>query len=175
MTKNNPWLHYFLLLFGVLCISWSAIFVKLAGVSGVSSGFYRLLFGMLGIIPVWLYFRKPIHDKFGVMIAVICGVLFAADIVLWNTSIMLSKATISTLLANLAPVWVGLGALIFMKEKPRGTFWWGTALSLVGVVLIVGFDEIVHAKLNTGSLVSYCSKCFLWCLFANGAQREEYT
>lgn len=160
MNKNSSWLHYFLLFFGVFCISWSAILVKLAGVSGVSSGFYRMFFGTLGIIPVWLYFRKPVTDKFGVLIAVICGVLFASDIALWNTSIMLSKATISTLLANLAPVWVGLGALMFMKEKPGKIFWWGTALSLVGVVLIVGFEDIMQAKLNTGSLLAIAASAF---------------
>lgn len=160
MNKNSSWLHYFLLFFGVFCISWSAILVKLAGVSGVSSGFYRMFFGTLGIIPVWLYFRKPVTDKFGVLIAVICGVLFASDIALWNTSIMLSKATISTLLANLAPVWVGLGALMFMKEKPGKIFWWGTALSLVGVVLIVGFEDIMQAKLNTGSLLAIAASVF---------------
>ena len=160
MNKNSSWLHYFLLFFGVFCISWSAILVKLAGVSGVSSGFYRMFFGTIGIIPVWLYFRKPVTDKFGVLIAVICGVLFAADIALWNTSIMLSKATISTLLANLAPVWVGLGALMFMKEKPGKIFWWGTALSLVGVVLIVGFEDIMQAKLNTGSLLAIAASAF---------------
>lgn len=160
MNKNSSWLHYFLLFFGVFCISWSAILVKLADVSGISSGFYRLFFGTLGIIPVWLYFRKPVTDKFGVLIAVICGVLFAADIALWNTSIMLSKATISTLLANLAPVWVGLGALMFMKEKPGKIFWWGTALSLVGVVLIVGYEDIMQAKLNTGSLLAIAASAF---------------
>lgn len=160
MKKNSSWLHYFLLFFGVFCISWSAILVKLADVSGVSSGFYRMLFGTLGIIPIWLYFRKPITDRFGVLMAVVCGVLFAADIALWNTSIMLSKATISTLLANMAPVWVGLGALMFMKEKPGRIFWWGTVVSLVGVMLIVGFDEVMHAKLNTGSLLAIAASVF---------------
>jgi drug/metabolite transporter (DMT)-like permease len=68
-----------------------------------------------------------------VKIAIICGVLFASDIALWNTSIMLSKASISTLLANLAPIWVGLAALFFMKEKPGKIFWFGTYFSNPGI------------------------------------------
>lgn len=158
--KDHPWVHYFLLLFGVLCISWSAILVKIAGVSGFGSGFYRLFFGTLGIIPVWLHFRKPVTDRKGVKTAIVCGVLFACDIALWNTSIMLSKATISTLLANLAPVWVGLGALLFMKEKPGRIFWAGTFISIFGVTIIIGLNEVLQANLNFGNLLAILASMF---------------
>lgn len=124
MTSSGAGFKNYLLLFiGIICISWSAIFVKMADVSGIASGFYRLFFGTLAIIPIWLYYKKPVLDKRGVGIAIICGVLFASDIAMWNTSIMLSKASVSTLLANLAPVWVGLGALFralpWVVSKPK--------------------------------------------------------
>lgn len=160
MNKDHPWIHYLLLLFGVLCISWSAILVKLADISGFGSGFYRLLFGTIGIIPVWLYFKKPISSTKGVKIAIICGVLFACDIALWNTSIMLSKASISTLLANLAPVWVGIGALLFMKEKPTKLFWIGTAIAIFGVTIIIGISEVMEARLNFGNLLAIVASIF---------------
>ena len=154
------WVHYLLLFFGVLCISWSAILVKIANVSGFASGFYRLFFGTLAIIPVWLYFKKPITDRHGVRIAIICGVLFACDIALWNTSIMLSKATISTLLANLAPVWVGIGSLLFMKEKPGRIFWIGTAVALFGVGIIIGIGQLMEARLNLGNGLAIIASMF---------------
>ncbi|MDR3652023.1 MAG: DMT family transporter [Paludibacter sp.] len=160
LHKDHPWIHYILLLFGVLCISWSAILVKIADISGFGSGFYRLFFGTIGIIPVWLYFKKPIINRKGVKVAIICGVLFACDIALWNTSIMLSKATISTLLANLAPVWVGLGSLFFLKEKPTRTFWIGTAISIFGVTIIIGINEIMAANLNFGNTLAIAASMF---------------
>ena len=152
--------HYLLLLFGVFCISWSAILVKIADISGFGSGFYRLLFGTIGIIPVWLYFKKPITDHKGVKVAIVCGVLFACDIALWNTSIMLSKATISTLLANLAPVWVGIGALLFMKEKPTRIFWIGTAIAIFGVTIIIGINEVLEARMNLGNMLAIIASLF---------------
>lgn len=152
--------NYLLLFTGIICISWSAILVKVAGVSGIASGFYRLFFGTLAIIPIWLYYKKPVKDKRGVGIAVICGVLFASDIALWNTSIMLSKASVSTLLANLAPVWVGLGALLFMKEKPGKLFWAGTFVALAGVLIIVGNEALFGTKLNLGNGLAILASMF---------------
>lgn len=160
LHKDYPWIHYLLLLFGVLCISWSAILVKIADISGFGSGFYRLLIGTIGIIPVWLYFKKPIANLKGVKIAIICGVLFACDIALWNTSIMLSKATISTLLANLAPVWVGMGALLFMKEKPNKFFWIGTVIAIFGVTIIIGLNQVLEANLNFGNVLAIIASMF---------------
>lgn len=160
LHKDHPWIHYLLLVFGVLCISWSAILVKMADVSGFASGFYRMLFGTIGIIPLWFFFRKPIVSMHAVKIAIICGVIFACDIALWNTSILLSKASISTLLANLAPVWVGIGALLFMKEKPSRTFWLGTALSITGVAIIIGVSQVLEAELNFGNGLAIVASMF---------------
>lgn len=160
VTKRQSWVHYLLLLTGILCISWSAILVKLADVSGLASAFYRMFFGTLGIIPVWYYFRKPLTDKKGILIAILCGVLFASDIALWNTSILLSKASVSTLLANLAPVWVGLGSLLFLREKPGKLFWIGTIISMVGVGVIVGIRTVSDLSLTTGNILSIIASIF---------------
>jgi len=157
---SKVWFNYLLLFTGIVCISWSAILVKIAGISGFGSGFYRLLFGTLGIIPFWLYYRKPIRDWHGVKIAVICGVLFACDIALWNTSIMLSKVSISTLLANLAPVWVGLGMLLFLRERPGILFWPGTIIAMLGVALVIGIKEIIQFEFSTGNTLAIVASLF---------------
>lgn len=159
-TLTNKWGHLLLLLFGVICISWSAILVKLADVDGVSSAFYRMFFGTLGILPVWAYFYKPINDKKGVIIAIICGILFASDIAFWNTSILLSKASVSTLLANLAPIWVGIGAFAFHKDKPDKLFWAGTLIAITGVTIIVGINIFTEISLSKGNLLSIIASIF---------------
>ncbi len=157
---RHPWFHYLLLLSGILCIAWSAIFVKLAGISGLGSAFYRMFIGFMGVLPFWLYFRKPVKDWRCVKIAILCGSFFAIDIALWNTSIMLSKAAISTLLANLAPVWVGFGAIIFLKEKPKRIFWLGTATALLGVGIIIGIEQIASSRLNMGNALAIFASMF---------------
>jgi drug/metabolite transporter (DMT)-like permease len=157
---KNRWLQYLVLYFGILCISWSAIFVKLSGVPGLSSAFYRMLIGSFGILPLWFFRQRSIKDWGSVKIAALCGLFFACDIALWNTSILLSKASISTLLANLAPVWVGLGAILILKEKPRKIFWLGTMVAMLGVMVIVGVDQVIYSKLSMGNLLAICASIF---------------
>jgi drug/metabolite transporter (DMT)-like permease len=119
-----------------------------------------MFIGFVGIIPLWIIRRKPLNDWGSIKIAAICGFIFACDIAMWNVSIMLSKAAISTLLANLAPVWVGLGAIIFLKEKPKRIFWIGTGIALIGVVIIVGVDKIYESKLSLGHFLAIGASVF---------------
>lgn len=153
-------LKYLMLMLGILFIAWSAIFVKLAGVSGLSSGFYRMLIGSIAVIPIWIIKRKPITDKKSVWIAIICGVFFACDIALWNTSIVLSKASIATILGNLAPVWVGLGALFLMKEKPKRIFWVGTIVALFGTAMIIGLSNLSEISFTKGQFYAIIASMF---------------
>lgn len=159
ISKHSA-LKYLMLILGILCIAWSAIFVKLAGVSGLSSAFYRMLIGSIGVIPIWWMYRKPIHDKKSVWVAILCGVFFAIDIAMWNTSIVLSKASIATILGNLAPVWVGLGALFLMKEKPKTIFWIGTSIALFGTAMIIGLSNVSEISFTKGQFLAIVASMF---------------
>jgi len=158
--SRSAWFHYFILFLGILCISWSAILVKLAGVSGLSSAFYRMFIGFIGVLPIWFFRKRPLIGLKPILVAILCGVIFACDIAVWNISILLTKAAISTLIANLAPVWVGIGAILFLKEKPGRIFWIGTAIALFGVSIIVGISQIYHSRLNAGHFLAILASLF---------------
>jgi len=119
-----------------------------------------MFIGFIGVLPIWFFRRKPVNDKKSVRIAVLCGVIFACDIAVWNISILLTKAAISTLIANLAPVWVGIGAILFLKEKPGRIFWMGTFIALMGVAVIVGIDKIYNSRLNAGHFLAILASLF---------------
>lgn len=158
--KSSVWFHYLVLLFGLLCIGWSAIFVKMADVSGLSSAFYRMFIASLAVLPLWVLRPSRGVDFKGIRAAALCGLFFACDIAMWNTSIMLSKAAIATLLANLSPVWVGLGAIIILKEKPGKIYWIGTIVALLGVLVIIGIGKVYNAGLSLGSLLAIGASVF---------------
>lgn len=160
IKSKQSYFIYFMLFVGILCIAWSAIFVKLAGVGGLSSAFYRMAIGSVAIIPIWLKWRKPIDGYRSVLLAVVCGVIFAIDIALWNTSIVLSKASIATILANLAPVWVGLGAIFLLKEKPKPIFWTGTAVAIFGTAMIIGLSQVSEVSFTKGQFMAIIASMF---------------
>lgn len=158
--RKHQLLPYILLITGLLCIGWSAIFVKLAAVSGFASAFYRMAIASAAVLPLWYFRKKSGLDFKAFRAAALCGVFFAIDIAMWNTSILLSKAAISTLLANLAPVWVGLGSILIFKEKPKAIFWMGSAVALFGVIIIVGIDKVYHSKLSIGNMLAIFASMF---------------
>lgn len=132
------WRAYTALAVGTVCIGWSAIFVKLAGVPGPASAFHRLFFSALVLVPWWLHARPAGLDRRAFALAAAGGVFFAFDLALWNAAVLLTSAGRATLLANIAPLWVGLGSVTLFGDRLRLGFWTGMAVALGGVTVIVG-------------------------------------
>lgn len=74
-------------------------------------------------------------------LALLGGIFFAADLAAWATGVVLSGATNPTLLANTAPLWVGLGALVFFRQRLTSAFWVGTVIAMVGAGLVLGLER----------------------------------
>lgn len=145
---------YLALGLGVLCVAWSATLVKLASVPGPVSAFYRLLFASLILLP-WQAPHLPLRARPTLSaLAVAGGVLFALNAVLWNTSLLLTTAANSTVLANTAPLWVGLGTLGLFRQRLPRLFWPGLAVAFGGVTLLLGRDLLVNPRFGLGDLLA---------------------
>lgn len=84
------------------------------------------------------------------ILALIGGLVFAADIALWNLSLKMISATVSTLLANLAPLWVGLISYFLFRKKVEKLFWTGTGVAIAGMLVLVGLREVLHLQFGLG-------------------------
>ena len=145
---------YAALAIGVVCIGWSAIFVKFAGIPGPASAFYRMLISGVVLIPWRLARGGSWPTRNLVLLIVAGGAFYALDLALWNTSILLTSAAMATLLANNAPLWVGLGALFFFREKLSRRYWLGLFVSLSGMVILMGLGTWRRLDFNTGELLA---------------------
>ena len=148
------------LIIGILCISFSPIFVKLADAPAITSGFYRIFIGWLCLAPYCIARVNLRIARKELIIALIGGVIFGADIAVWNISILKITATVSTLIANLAPVWVGLIAYILFKKRAGKLFWTGTLIAIFGMVVLVGYQNIITLKFNAGILLALLASLF---------------
>ncbi|MHA7942291.1 DMT family transporter [Formosa sp. 3Alg 14/1] len=132
------------LVVGIICISIFPVLVRLSLTPGLISAFYRMLFASVLILPYVLITKQiKLPSKKMLALASMCGVVFGLDVGVWNIAIQESSATQATLLTNLSPVWVGIGAFLFLKDKPLRNFWIGTVIAIIGMITLVGFQFFI--------------------------------
>lgn len=156
MTQNKSLLAYGALAVGVLALSFSAMFVRWADAPGPVTAFYRLFFSIFLLLPLVLpriKTNKSIISR-SVMFPLLAGVFTAFDLALWTSSLAYTTAANATLLGNTAPLWVALGTWLILKKPLSGAFWRGLGITLIGALLIMGTDFILHPRFGIGDLMA---------------------
>ena len=132
----NP---YFALALGVITVSLSAIFVKLADAPAAVIAFYRLLFSVLLITPIFLYKYvgelKAITRK-DFIFSSLAGIFLAFHFILWFESLNYTSVASSTVLVTLQPLFAFVGTYLFFKEKLSYKALISGALAVLGSVII---------------------------------------
>ena len=149
------------LFIGILSISLFPVIVAMKLTPGLTSAFYRMAIAataLLGYVTITKSLKVP-SVQTG-LLAALCGMLFAADIAFWNLSIQLTTATQGTLLTNLSPIWVGVIAFLFFKNKPRRSFWLGTLFAIAGIVVFIGVDVFLNLSFDKGFIFGVLSGFF---------------
>ncbi|NHA05710.1 DMT family transporter [Mucilaginibacter sp. HC2] len=145
---------------GILCIAFSPIFVKLCGAPPITAAFYRVFLAWLVLAP-WCFWKVNLKiETKDLLTAFLGGLIFASDIAVWNISLGHISATVSTLLANLAPVWVGLISFFILRKKSGMLFWAGTGIAIVGMVILVGYQNILNLQFNIGIVLALLASMF---------------
>ncbi len=167
-------LPYLALVFGIIGLGFSAIFVRWAGAPGAVSGFYRMaIAAVIMALPFSIEARRrapPSRRSIG--LALLAGLFFAGDLAAWNTGVLITSAANATLFGNTSPLWVSLGALFLFKEKLRPAFWAGLLLAMSGAMIILGGDFLTHPTLGLGDLLALLAGVF-YGLFFLATQRAR--
>ncbi len=132
------------LLIGAITIAFAPILVRLSEVGPSATGFHRFL---LAIPLYWAIAatlprpavaegsERPGTVRDFVLIAM-AGVYLAADVAVWHYSIQMTTVANSTLLANVAPVFVVLGGWLLFRTRVTGTYLIGLAAAMTGVFIL---------------------------------------
>ena len=153
---------YLALTAGILCISWSAIFVRWTDIPGPASAFYRMLVPALVLLPTHFFDRNRSRvDARTLGIIAIGGLFFALDLALYNTSILKTTAANATLLGNNTPIVVGLLSWLIFRRKPQASFWLGLLMAVSGSLVILWADLSRHTQFGVGDVMSLgAAACF---------------
>lgn len=121
---------------GALIIALAPILVRLSELGPQASAFWRLALGALALGLVTTLRREPPPERalWGPML--LAGLFFALDLACWHAAIRLTTVANATLLANLTPVVVGLGAWIVLGERPGKIWSLAAAAGMAGAVLL---------------------------------------
>jgi drug/metabolite transporter (DMT)-like permease len=172
-TSHHPW-PYLALAAGILCIGWSAIFVRWTDMPGAASAFYRVLIPAVLLLPTALFDgRDPRVSGRTLGIIAAGGLFFALDLALYNTAVLRTSAANATLLGNNTPIFVGLLTWLVFRRRPAPSFWLGLVLALAGAFTIVWADLVRHVKLGSGDFMSLAAAaCFAVYLMATERVRH---
>lgn len=151
-----------LVFFGAVCISFSAVFVKLADVAPAVSAFYRLGIGGLALLALLAAtgqigaVRKAINWP-----AVLCGLFFTGDLLCWHGSINRIGPGLATLVGNFQVFLLAIIGAIQARRAPTPAFLAGMLLAMAGLYLVVGrgFSGQTPA-FRQGVLLGLCTAVF---------------
>lgn len=149
-------------LVGIVAISFSAIFVRLADVSPTTAALFRAAYAVPFLLAVHLASRHPRPPRARVL-AFSAGVLLAIDLTMWHIAIEYIGAGLATVVANVHVVWVGMVAWMVYREKPTNTAFAVVPLVLVGIAMIGGLGRddafgarpLLGASLAAGASITY--------------------
>jgi drug/metabolite transporter (DMT)-like permease len=142
---------HFLALLGVLSISFSAVFIRLARVSPVAATFYRAAYAIPVLVVISLANRRrDARTRREHILAYAAGLFLAVDLDLWHESIALVGAGLGTVLPNVQIVFVAIVAWLKLGERPRARTIVMIGVVLAGVALTSGLGRAGAYGTNPG-------------------------
>ena len=133
-------LAFICLLAGGCAIAFAPIFVRLSDTGPVASAFWRTALAA-PLLWIWAFRQRSpsvAEERRAWVPIVAAGLFFAADLGVWHWSIVWTSVANSTLLANLATIFVTLMSWILWKERVTRVFLVGMVAALAGMFVLVG-------------------------------------
>jgi drug/metabolite transporter (DMT)-like permease len=174
------------LLLGAVGIAFAPIFVRLSETGSLATGFWRMALSVPVLLLLAGWQRAGSAD--GAVGAdgasgagptaapapgagrgaergdgralVFAGLFFAGDLGLWHLAIGRTSIANATLLPNLAPIFVTLGAFLFLRQRVSRRFLVALALALAGVWTLVGSSADLGGRRVEGDLLGVGTAVF---------------
>lgn len=148
---------YIPIVIGVISIALSAIFVKLATAEAGVIAFYRMLFSVLLMLPLFLLkYRKEVFvlTKRDWIFTALAGVLLAFHFIFWFESLNYTSIASSTVLVTLQPIFAFVGTYFFFKEKLSIKAILSAILAIIGSFIISWGDFKISGSALYGDMLA---------------------
>lgn len=137
-------LKYAVLTLGVVSVSWSAIFIRLADAPSVVIACARMVLATAFLIPFFVYEMlkvRPVANtvepaRHQTLLIVASGVFLGLHMFAWISSLEYTTVAIAVVLVSTNPIFVGLGSHFILKERVGAGLWAGIAVAISGSLVI---------------------------------------
>jgi drug/metabolite transporter (DMT)-like permease len=175
---GNRTIHPYLpIAIGVIAVSMSAIFVKLANADAGVIAFYRMLFSVLIMAPIffWKYTKElKILTKRDWTFSFIAGIFLAFHFILWFESLNYTSVASSTVLVTLQPLFAFAGTYFFFKERLSVKTILSGLIAIGGCILISWGDFRISGSALYGDMLalSACGLVTAYLLFGQDVRKR---
>ena len=157
-SSNDIWKRAILTLgMGLIAISFASIFIKLCEAPALVIAAYRLTFASFFYIGFTRIKQGPIFETFQprhLRFVIISGVFLTLHFATWISSLKFTSVASSVVLVQSSPVFVALGSVIFLREKPTFKMVIGIVLAFAGSVIISVHDFSMDESSLTGNILA---------------------
>lgn len=172
--KIHPYIPIFI---GVISVSLSAIFVKLANAEAGVIAFYRMLFSVLIMAPLffWKYTNevKQLRRR-DWLFSSVAGIFLAFHFILWFESLNYTSVASSTVLVTLQPLFAFVGTYFFFKESITLKTILAGVIAIVGSILISWGDFKLSGTAFYGDMLALiaCALVTAYFLFGQDVRKR---
>ena len=170
--------QYSFLFLGVLALSTSAIFVKLAAAPSSVTAFYRLLFAVLVLLPFALFNKNNRQQLLGLNksqlgLGLISGAFLAIHYVLWFESLKYTSVASSTVIVTMQPLFAFLGCYLLFGERFSKKAVAGCFIALLGCVIIGWGDFKISGQALFGDFLAFVAAGIITAYFFVGQKMRK--
>ena len=159
--RINP---YLVVLLGVVAVSLSSIFTKLAEAPPLINAVYRLgITVLLLATPTYFTGTQEIRkiNKRDLALACLSGIFLALHFAVWITSLNYTSVASSTVLVAMQPLFVISGGYFLYRERVGKKGLLGAALALAGSIVIGINDFHLGGQALWGDLLAFAGAIFV--------------
>ena len=139
-VASHEWI---VLLVGVVALSWAAPLIRLADAPPLVVASLRMTFAALPLLALSGLRRREelsLLRRRDVGLLLLAGLALAAHFGFWVASLQDTSIAASTAIVATQPLIVGLGAWLWLRERPTGALFVAIAIAGLGALLLAGSD-----------------------------------
>lgn len=144
---------------GVLAVSTSSILIRVADAPPLALSFWRCALGAVALVPFAARARRTGGglDAGQRRLLVGAGLFLAAHFAAFITSLSLTTVASAAVLVTTAPLFVGIGASLFLREPPTRKTWMGIGLAILGAagIAVADFDGFSGRNVLVGDALAF--------------------